>query len=86
MRRENQNARTVPYTRGMEVLIRGFLTSALEVSGRPHVPADLPPRKKPPVRTEEEPGWIPQPVSAFGRMKTSCPAGNGTTISRSYNS
>jgi len=58
MRRENQNARTVPYMRGMDVLIRAFLNSALEVSGWPHVPADLPPRKNPPVRTEEEAGWI----------------------------
>jgi len=42
----------------MEVLIRAFLTSALEVSGRPHVPADLPKGKNTPVRTEKEAGWV----------------------------
>lgn len=42
----------------MEVLIRAFLTSVLEVSGQAHVPADLSPRKNPPVRTEKEAGWI----------------------------
>jgi len=58
IRQENQNARDSTLYRGMEVLIRAFLTSALEVSGQSHVPTDLPPRKNPPVHTEKEAGWV----------------------------
>jgi len=47
MRQENQNARDSTLYRGMEVLIRALLTSALQVRSQPHVPVDVPPRKKP---------------------------------------
>jgi hypothetical protein len=34
----------------------------MEVSGQLHVPAALPPGKKPPVAMEEEGGWAPELV------------------------
>jgi hypothetical protein len=47
---------------GADVWLLVFLTSALDMSCELHAATALPPKKEPPVLTEEEAGWDPEPV------------------------
>jgi hypothetical protein len=53
----------------------------MEVCAQLHTPAALPQAKRPPICTEQEAGWVPQPAGTFGRrIKPRAPAEHDTSV------
>jgi hypothetical protein len=45
----------------------------MEVCGQLHDGVALSPRKEPPIPTEQEAGWVPEPAWNLWKRKTCCP-------------